>query len=1151
MVFEWIKIQKGTLKTILDNFRPKIIHPESPEFPTHWQELRTKMIDGVWVEQFGQYRYVTGRLGFFGVFGRMEVWTEDKTRVTMPPDVRDLDWHRAYHVLVCDGFSGFIEDENVTCDYAVKNGEIGLIRNAKRLESLYKANGQLKRFVHPLEYLLNLHDDPKGKPLYYNDAKNIAEAGSRGGGKMAPLSTPILTEGGWKTMGDMFVGEKVYGRNGQLTNVTAIHPQGLQPIWKVYLHDGRVTECGGSHLWTVKLNSGIEKIISTEEMYNSGLTYFGKKGDSSKYRIPNCEPIRFPEKELPIDPYILGYLLGNGTLTTQTPKVASSDEFVINEFRERLPGFELAYDESTTNNYTIVDRNKDNTLQVREGGREFYARMNNRLTTKLKEFGLNKSCKDKFIPEIYKTSSEEQRMELLRGLIDSDGSIGIEGSIEFTNTNLTLIQDVADVCRSLGIRCLLKEDNRAGQPHNIKGHVCERSLYYRLFINTSKKIAKLPRKLERLNNKKYQLSHDFVSIVKIEKSDIEVEQQCITVDNEDHTYLTNDFIVTHNSYFIAIGEILYDICFDGQREYIIGQPPTTKASIEVTSSGGGKATELLEKVVFAMKSLDDPQFPELGVWSAKSKPDYEPCPFWKFMSGSISANNKENPWSNTDVAKIGGKWDKDGIGTGSVVYNTAYANNQVAGGLKSAGGRRTRVIHEESGLNLNLLEAWASNEGLVKDGGSKMASQKAIGTSGEMTAVVPMQKIFTHPRDYDCLVFQYPDQDADGEYGFFIPIYMTDSKFKDADGNTDVEKAKAHHLKDYEEKASASDPNVFIKHRMNFPIHIDDMWYTGGTNILPALEAEMVEKQLMKGNLYEKIGTAIKLKFDSTSPYGGVSYEVDTKADPIYDFPFNPKRDNFEGCVMMYINPDKLLVNGVIPRDMCIVTHDGYVSDESGASLGAAHVWVNPKYIPYDKPGNCLAATYIGKNRNGVDGYNLVLEMLCAFYGNPLRGLWYEADRGDKIRSHFLLKNKSDLLCLRPKYAQGDFLFDKSARTTGFLTGTADGKRSLVQNFGEWLLKPTTLRGKDGEPETMTNIERIPCIFTLRQIKLYSFKKSDNFDAISSAYAFPLALDEQEHYIHTDEMRRKNPIKSLSTLYTKQIYPNGKRIRKNQTYPTR
>lgn len=762
---ELIKIED--LKRLLSYFTPEIYHPDDPRYQIQWRELRKRCIEGIWVEQFGKWRYMPGRLGFFGIFGRFEDWTEDKTRIIKTPKVRDLEWHRAYYRLEMDGFSGWENDDKYTSDEIIFEAKKGNKINIseRRYLSLFKDNGSFKEYIPRRENIFMLHDKVKGKPLYFNEAMNTMEFGCRGGGK---------------------------------------------------------------------------------------------------------------------------------------------------------------------------------------------------------------------------------------------------------------------------------------------------------------------------------------------------------------------------SYSIALMDILPDLCFDGAKYYNIGQQnDDSRAVIEVTSGGGGKSTELLEKVEFGMNCLADPQYRELGVWGSPEDPDFEPCPFYKRMSGTTGANNKENPWINKFKVKIGNSWKERG--TKSRVYNTVYSVNQRAGAQKSSGGRRTYVVHEETGLNELLIEAWGANEGMVKDGGMKMTGQKGIGTSGNMLTVLASKKIFTHPSQFDCLEFHYPEY-GDNAFGWFLPAWLVDTKFKDENGNTDIEAAKEYHWNIYNDKKENSLPEVFMDHRMNFPMKIEDMWVTSRGHRLPVTEAEEREKELMKSNLYQSIGTAIELYWDSTNP-SGVNYKLDTEAIPFYEWPLEPDRKSLDPVFMMYIHPDKLKINGVIPNDAIIATLDPYISEEieSGGSLGVSHFFVNPKYIPQGLPGNCLAATLIGKALHGTAAFHEILEKGLAFYGNPIYGLWYEANRGDKVRADFIKKNKINLLCLRPQFEQGQFIFARAPTQTGYMVGNRIAKIALLDSIRDILLEETTLT-INNKTETKRNIERFSCIFTLRQIKQYRI--DGNFDAVSSLQGWPLALGEQKHKM-TMRSSTGNPFAKANTKLKK------------------
>jgi intein/homing endonuclease len=389
---------------------------------------------------------------------------------------------------------------------------------------------------------------------------------SRGFGKAELLDNLLLTPDGWMRMGDVKVGQKIYGRDGLQYDVTDIHPQGKKQVYRVTTLDGRFVDCCEDHLWVVKKQTK-EKVLSVKEMYESGTKYVGPSGRHSyKYRIPNCEPIQYDEQDLPVDPYLMGYLIGNGTMNGSTPKFSTEDMFVVEEFKNRLEGFKIEQDLSN-NNWTIVDENKE-MIEVHAGNRHYFAKVGNRLTQIIKRLGLDKKCEEKFIPDIYKFSSVEQRMELIQGLVDSDGCVNESGSIEFTNTCEKVVNDISDVLRSLGISCQVGINDRSGQIMKMpQGTFMERTAYYRVYINTSKPVSKLPRKAERLK-KSATSTEKYNSITSIEKLDKFEEMQCISVNSPDNTYITKDYMVTHNSFSLGMYALMR-ACMLPNRKIII------------------------------------------------------------------------------------------------------------------------------------------------------------------------------------------------------------------------------------------------------------------------------------------------------------------------------------------------------------------------------------------------------------------------------------------------------------------------------------------------------------------------------------------------------------------------------------------------------
>ena len=378
------------------------------------------------------------------------------------------------------------------------------------------------------------------------DEKNVGlfAFGTRRWGKELADYEPIITPNGEVPIGSIKEGDIVYGRDGKKTSVIGVFPQGVKPIYRMYLKDGRTIDSGLEHQWVVKTN-GKEKILTTKELLNNKLKYeHSKSGFTYRYYIPINSEVEFNEKELPINPYLMGIFLGDGSISNGLPKFSSIDQEVVNKIQEILG-----------KDYTIT--NDENDLKtkgyyckryIKYIGKDKYVidkKGHNPLSRIIVENNYDKDFSEKYIPHIYKFSSIEQRYELLKGLMDSDGSINKDGCIEFTVNNEILVNDVAWLCRSLGIRCEITFTDNGIVEKKIGDNkpIIVHDKKWRLHIRTDKSIFSLKRKIDRIKVRK---NTSDVAIDRIEYIG-DYSATCISVDNDDHLFLTKDFIVTHNT----------------------------------------------------------------------------------------------------------------------------------------------------------------------------------------------------------------------------------------------------------------------------------------------------------------------------------------------------------------------------------------------------------------------------------------------------------------------------------------------------------------------------------------------------------------------------------------------------------------------------
>lgn len=169
---------------------------------------------------------------------------------------------------------------------------------------------------------------------YRHGEKYTVIAGYAGSGKAQPVDTLIPTPTGWKQLGTLKVGDYVFDRLGKPTRVLGVYPQGILPVFKVTLKDGRSTLCNDEHLWSYfnqhgdrLLTASLKSIQARGLINNSG---------SYKIKIPRNKPIEYPFKALPVDPYVLGCFLGDGYCVSGPLAFSSTDEELVATISQRI-----------------------------------------------------------------------------------------------------------------------------------------------------------------------------------------------------------------------------------------------------------------------------------------------------------------------------------------------------------------------------------------------------------------------------------------------------------------------------------------------------------------------------------------------------------------------------------------------------------------------------------------------------------------------------------------------------------------------------------------------------------------------------------------------------------------------------------------------
>lgn len=364
--------------------------------------------------------------------------------------------------------------------------------------------------------------------LYNNfkGANHGAELASRG--KAFAYSQKIETPLGNRLWKDIKIGDELFSIDGTTTKVIDIPYDEEHEVYEIEFKDGRKVLTTKEHLWKLYKNGTMwNKLYSTEEVMNHKRI--------TRFAIPKIEAVEYKYKEVSIDPYLLGLMLGDGSFTISKYNQAqftSREEDVI-EY-EKILGIKFKKVGNTKFNWLIPYAN---------------------FGSKAKELGLDKAIhENKFIPKEYLYNSKEIRLQLLKGLLDIDGSVHDTGKPELYTTSKQLADDLIWLVRSLGYEAALWSKIGTYVKHGIKKQ-CKKC--YIVYIQTNDKLFGLERKNKLCGklkgiNLKQTLS---VNIKNIKFSHIE-KCKCVTVDREDGMFLIGDFIPTHNSKSYSMASIL-------------------------------------------------------------------------------------------------------------------------------------------------------------------------------------------------------------------------------------------------------------------------------------------------------------------------------------------------------------------------------------------------------------------------------------------------------------------------------------------------------------------------------------------------------------------------------------------------------------------
>jgi phosphate starvation-inducible PhoH-like protein len=363
-------------------------------------------------------------------------------------------------------------------------------------------------------------------------------------GRAQPVFTKVLTPEGFRPIGDLRVGDFVIGSNGKPTVVLGVYPQGEKDVYRVTSQDGASTLCCGEHLWTVRTASDKRRgkpwrVLETREMIGDL-----RAAHARRYELPLLSaPVQLFEREVPMDPYALGLMLGDGCMTgTTTPSFATADPELALALEAALPGAGLRRKGAV--DYVLNRVASPGDRRTTE----------NPVTGALRALDLvGCTSHAKFVPDEYLNNSAEVRLAVLQGLLDADGGPVVQASrtcrIQYTTTSIVLRDHVVELVQSLGGVASTRRRAAAGRaPGRAKGReVAQRHDAHVVEIRLPEGIEpfRLRRKLER-----YLAAggggRPMRFIDSIERAG-RAEMVCIQVSAEDSLYVTEGYLLTHNT----------------------------------------------------------------------------------------------------------------------------------------------------------------------------------------------------------------------------------------------------------------------------------------------------------------------------------------------------------------------------------------------------------------------------------------------------------------------------------------------------------------------------------------------------------------------------------------------------------------------------
>ena len=360
----------------------------------------------------------------------------------------------------------------------------------------------------------------------------VVVTGESGHGKAQPVGEIVLTPQGWREIGSLAVGDLVISGDGTPTRVIGVYPQGERDIVEVRFRDGASVKCDVDHLWSVQSDIDVHRGKAPRVMSIGAISVNLHKEESLRWRIPTVR-VKNDPRRFDVHPYVLGVLLGDGSLTNGA-RFTSADQEIIDNVRARLP---VGYDVKAR-----PSRSKAFDCMIGRGRTGGQQNVILEACRRLGIFGIKSESKS--IPDVYMHGSESQRMDLLRGLLDTDGFANKAGEVLFCTSSPALAAGVRDLVASLGGSTRTSSKAARYKHHGeIRAGLDAYQVSICLPPDLQREAFSLARKRDRVKERYLKPCRKIESVTPAGRA----ECVCIAVEHPSRLYVTRGYAVTHNT----------------------------------------------------------------------------------------------------------------------------------------------------------------------------------------------------------------------------------------------------------------------------------------------------------------------------------------------------------------------------------------------------------------------------------------------------------------------------------------------------------------------------------------------------------------------------------------------------------------------------